>query len=332
MPAPVNDACLKCEDGHGCKDGNDYGTMPDDGDPALRTQLSIQQGNLTIMHTVSQLDKHNHLRPFQSDKNKFSEIIVKKGNLKKCLTKRPDGNNYSAASDDHKAVMERNLGDFIKKVPCGIIPKGTKLFHVTRDKSWVTKKFPGQHKLDYYSFFTFSRGGVAGSHGSLFTAVVQLELRVDVPGLLVNHRKLTTYYAKTSDIHRSGHVRKQVISKNAAGNGGGTAKILGNCCTDLTPVCIVSHSEREILLYSAAVPELCRVTGIAELKNPNKKYSVSNRKIVPFSKWPKERGSAWKPVECPPYVYAKKSKHKKKDINNLKKMVEDDSRRFPAYP
>jgi hypothetical protein len=99
---------------------------------------------------------------------------VAAGDWKKALIER------AGANRDISKLQRRNVNDFIRHVPVGVLIKGTRLLHVTSDADWVTRQMVGGHIEDAYSFFTLENKGRATAHGNNFSRVVQLILTQDV--------------------------------------------------------------------------------------------------------------------------------------------------------
>ena len=131
-------------------------------------------------------------------------------------------------------------------------------------------------------------------HSTGFKAIVQLETVVDIPCYLVNYRGVNTYQSMKSNTK----ITTQVIRKFSLDLGTSFANTITSNFPDVVPICFSSHSEHEVLLYSAAIPKACRITGMAKMKDPSQPYSKTNRVIIMegVSSPPKE---LWKPAPLP---------------------------------
>jgi hypothetical protein len=90
----------------------------------------------------------------------------------------------------------------------------------------------------------------------------------------------------------------QVIRKYSLDLGASFVKTITSNFPEYVPLCCSSHSENEVMLYNAAIPKACRITGMAKMKDPSKPYSETNRVIIMegVSSPPKE---LWKPAPLP---------------------------------
>jgi hypothetical protein len=90
------------------------------------------------------------------------------------LIKRP-----GVASLD-SAIRQRNVNDFLKHVPVGVLHKGTRLLRVARDQDGMNEAGVDFRKEDGYSFFALQKEGCADPNGNRSAALVQMQLTRDV--------------------------------------------------------------------------------------------------------------------------------------------------------
>ncbi len=171
-------------------------------------------------------------------------------------------------------INKRNVNDFLKHVPCGVLAKGTEFFHVTKGSSWVTNAQVGGTGSDFYSFFTLRSKGFASTHSSDFTARIQLRLKRDLPLFFMPAYNVETWnlepvqYAKRSRIE---------IKKGEPNLGNAVVRtILSSWPSKYRPTGWACCSECEILIHNDIVGDVLDTTAIAKSAN----YFKDSREIV----------------------------------------------------
>ncbi|MFM0037305.1 hypothetical protein PQQ53_24500 [Paraburkholderia strydomiana] len=180
------------------------------------------------------------------------------GDWKKAMLRR-DG-----VVADSEPLQRRNVNDFIRHVPVGVLTKGTRLLHVTREADWVTRQMVGGHVEDDYSFFTLENKGRAGTHGNDFRRVVQLTLMQDVHCFFAGSYAFK-YWRPVQERLRSG--KTQTVIDDGAPHVGGDLKhmILNSWPAKYRPAAWASCSECELAFHNSVIPKIMRVASIGVL-------------------------------------------------------------------
>jgi len=187
-----------------------------------------------------------------------------------------NSNGAAFAGDWKKALVERtgvertisklqrrNVNDFIRHVPVGVLMKGTRLLHVSSNADWVTRQMVGGHIEDDYSFFTLENKGMAVTHGNDFRRVVQLTLTQDVHCFFAADYQFR-YWRPVERRHRN----KQwtAIDDGVAHVGGELTGVIKNSWPSLyRPATWASCSECEIVFHNSVIPRIMQVSSIGVL-------------------------------------------------------------------
>ncbi|WP_129572174.1 hypothetical protein [Caballeronia glathei] len=184
------------------------------------------------------------------------------GDWKKALIER------TGANRDISKLQRRNINDFIRHVPVGVLMKGTRLLHVTSSADWVTRQMVGGHIEDDYSFFTLENKGRAGTHANDFRRVVQLTLTQDVHCFFAANY-LFQYWHPVERKFRNKSVTE--IDQGVVRVGGDLTGLIQNAWPALyRPAAWASCSECEIAFHNSVIPRIMQVSSIGVLDD-NKK-------------------------------------------------------------
>jgi hypothetical protein len=172
-------------------------------------------------------------------------------------------------------IQRRNLNDFIRHVPVGILTKGTRLLHVSARDEWVKRQLVGGHVDDDYSFFTLENRGPAAAHGNRFLSRVQLTLTQDVHCFFASNY-LFKYWHRVE--RGEGRTHRFEIDNGFVRVGGELTSLLKNSWpANFRPVAWASCSECEISFHNSVIPRIMKVSAIATWEGESaKKRNVEN--------------------------------------------------------
>jgi hypothetical protein len=182
---------------------------------------------------------------------------VAAGDWKKALAER------TGADRNISKLQRRNVIDFIRHVPVGILMKGTRLLHVSSNADWVTRQMVGGHIEDDYSFFTLENKGRAATHGNDFRRVIQLTLTQDVHCFFAANY-LFRYWRPVE--RRRNNKRWTEIDDGVALVGGDLAGVVKNSWPSMyRPAAWASCSECELAFHNSIIARIMQVTSIGVL-------------------------------------------------------------------
>ncbi|GAB2917771.1 hypothetical protein GCM10027093_65470 [Paraburkholderia jirisanensis] len=190
-------------------------------------------------------------------------FVLKNGSLvtgdwKKALYRR------SGVNGESPPLQRRNLNDFIRHVPVGILQKGTRLLHVTSDAGWISRNLVGSRAEDRddYSFFTLENYGMAGAHGNNFAGAVKLQLAQDLHCFFAQNYSFKYWRADEQRYH--GGRTQTVIAEGRTHVGGDLAGVVKSSWPEkYRPAAWASCSECEIAIHNSVVPLVLEVMGAA---------------------------------------------------------------------
>ncbi|ALE59064.1 hypothetical protein P0D87_12565 [Paraburkholderia sp. RL17-368-BIF-A] len=178
------------------------------------------------------------------------------GDWKKALYRR------NGVIDASPALQRRNLNDFIRYVPVGILQKGTRLLHVTSDAGWISRKMVGSREQDDYSFFTLENYGMASAHRNDLVGAVKLQLAQDLHCFFAKSYAFRFWREQEQRFHNG--KTQSVIAQGHTRVGGELAGVVKASWPEkYRPAAWASCSECEIAIHNAVVPLVLEVIGAA---------------------------------------------------------------------
>lgn len=209
------------------------------------------------------------------------------GDWKKAVFLRP---GVAAAPEGSGLVAQRNVNDFLKHVPCGVLAKGTEFFHVTKSADWVKRSQVGGAR-DYYSFFTLRAKGFASTHANDFKARIQLRLKTDLHVFFFSSYALDLW--RPFEMNFALGKKQMQVAKFGTNVGGEViSAVLGSWPEQYRPVAWVGCSECEIVIHNSIVPHVLETTAIATSSNSFDSKQPRDTKIVHISELPASRPDA----------------------------------------
>jgi len=175
------------------------------------------------------------------------------------------------------ATQRRNVNDFLRHIPVGVLLKGTRLHHVSANADWVTSGATvGGNVKDGYSFFTLENKGFAAQHGNNFRSRIQMELTEDVHCFFIRTygfrywHPTVTVYPRGSQTH---------MDRSAVQLGGELARVIKRAWPEnFRPAAWASCSECELAFHNSIISDVMRTTGAATSDSSFQ----NDRRIVPL--------------------------------------------------
>src|ERR1700692_4940899 len=175
---------------------------------------------------------------------------VAAGDWKKALVER------TGVERNISKLQRRNVNDFIRHVPVGVLMKGTRLLHVSSDADWVTRQMVGGHVEDDYSFFTLENKGRAATHGNDFRRVVQLTLMQDVHCFFAANYRFQYWRAGERRNHNNTKQWTEIEARDV-GFGGELAGVVKSSWPSMyRPAAWASCSECELVVHNSVIPRI----------------------------------------------------------------------------
>jgi hypothetical protein len=184
---------------------------------------------------------------------------VAAGDWKKALVER------TGVERNISRLQRRNVNDFIRHVPVGVLMKGTRLLHVSSNADWVTRQMVGGHIEDDYSFFTLENKGRAAVHQNNFRRVLQLTLTQDVHCFFAAGYGFQ-YWRPVQ--RRNVDRQRTEIDDGDVRAGGELAGVVKNSWPSMyRPAAWASCSECELAFHNSVIPRIMQVLSIGVLVN-----------------------------------------------------------------
>jgi hypothetical protein len=211
------------------------------------------------MERYKKMNLRDLLKPtLADDRNKFSQVIKRKGSWKQAITHRAGGVKPKGEAPKEQDRRRRNFNDFIKSVPVVVVPKDTELLHMSGTSNWIGSSMIGGNKKDGYSFFTLAASGMATTHASQFAAMFRMKLKKDT------HIFFMPTYSLLS-ITKNTHNRVEHSTPDKGG--GAAATVLQAFPPEWAPVGMAGHSEHELFFYNHSIPKIMEPVRVAKLKD-----------------------------------------------------------------